>query len=72
MVALNILQNNSIIYRDLKPDNVMIDRDGHVKLIDFGFAKILEQKNDFRTFTNCGTIGYTAPEVISGQVGYSF
>jgi serine/threonine protein kinase len=42
----------------------MIDAEGHLKLIDFGFAKILEAKKDFRTVTNCGTLGYTAPEVI--------
>jgi protein kinase A len=50
----------------------MIDSEGHIKLIDFGFAKVLESKNNMRTTTNCGTIGYTAPEVISGQTGYSF
>ena len=50
----------------------MIDCEGHIKLIDFGFAKILEQKNNMRTTTNCGTIGYTAPEVLAGQTGYSF
>lgn len=50
----------------------MIDPDGHVKLIDFGFAKRLSQNNQMRTNTNCGTIGYTAPEVISGSSGYSF
>lgn len=42
----------------------MIDKDGHIKLIDFGFAKKLSSSNEYRTFTNCGTIGYTAPEVI--------
>jgi len=62
-----------MIYRDLKPDNVMIDSTGHIKLIDFGFAKKLSKKNDFRTMTNCGTVGYTAPEVLTGVVqGYTF
>ena len=44
----------------------MIDYEGHVKLIDFGFAKILSDRNNFRTKTNCGTIGYTAPEILIG------
>lgn len=42
----------------------MIDSQGHLKLIDFGFAKHLEKQKDMKTYTNCGTIGYTAPEVI--------
>jgi serine/threonine protein kinase len=51
----------------------MIDKDGHIKLIDFGFAKRLSSTNKHRTFTNCGTLGYTAPEVLMGtSEGYSF
>jgi len=49
----------------------MIDVEGHVKLIDFGFAKVLSKNNNYRTKTNCGTVGYTAPEVIVNN-GYSF
>ena len=44
----------------------MIDKEGFIKLIDFGFAKILDCSTDFRTTTNCGTVGYTAPEVLLG------
>ena len=73
LVALETLHTRDIIYRDMKPDNVMIDNTGHVKLIDFGFAKKLYKQNNFRTSTNCGTIGYTAPEVLGGiSSGYSF
>lgn len=73
LVALETLHEQKIIYRDLKPDNVMIDEEGHIKLIDFGFTKTLQESKAFRTTTNCGTVGYTAPEILIGSdVGYSF
>ena len=59
------LHERSIIYRDLKPENVMIDLEGYPKLIDFGTAKMLQQ----RTYSIVGTPHYMAPEVIKGT-GY--
>ena len=44
-----------------------------MKLIDFGFAKKLSSQTKYRTTTNCGTLGYTAPEVLMvSSLGYSF
>jgi cGMP-dependent protein kinase len=59
------LHERDIVYRDLKPENVMIDEEGYPKLIDFGTAKIVQG----RTFTMIGTPHYMAPEVILGK-GY--
>lgn len=49
----------------------MLDGRGFPKIIDFGLAKCLEKKEGYRTYTNCGTTGYTAPEVLQG-FGHSF
>lgn len=60
--GLTHMHHRNILYRDLKPENVLIDADGYPVIVDLGFAKVVEDK----TFTLCGTPWYIAPEVILG------
>ncbi|EPZ32887.1 putative camp-dependent protein kinase catalytic subunit [Rozella allomycis CSF55] len=63
LLAIEFLHSKNVVYRDLKPENLLLDSRGHVKITDFGFAKIVED----RTWTLCGTPEYLAPEIIQSK-----
>ena len=54
------LHSKNIVYRNLKPENILINKNGYIKIADFQFAKVVTD----RTYTMCGTPGYLAPEII--------
>ena len=59
--ALITMHDELVVFRDLKPPNVMFDASGRVKIVDFGLAK----RVSLNTFTVCGTLEYMAPEIIA-------
>ena len=67
VLQLEYLHSKSIVYRDFKPENIIVDAQGYLKLIDFGTSKIIKD----RTHTLTGSIYYLAPEVVTGE-GHGF
>lgn len=66
--SLRYLQKMEVAYRDLKPENLVIDSQGYLKMVDFGFAKHVPYYRSGmlmeRSFTLCGTPEYLAPELV--------
>ena len=57
------LHSKMIVYRDVKPENILIDNEGHIKIADFGLSKLLTSENQM-AFSYCGSPEYMAPEML--------
>ena len=63
VLAIQYLHAMDIVYRDLKPENLLLDERGYLKITDFGFAKVVPD----RTWTLCGTPEYLVPDIITSK-----
>jgi len=69
LLGLEYLHSQQVLYRDLKPENCLLDDDGHIRLTDFGLSKDNASESNFTSFV--GTAGYLSPEMVARQ-GHGF
>jgi len=67
VLGLEYLHSNGVLYRDLKPENLLLTNEGHICMTDFGISKQGFKSDDDRTATFCGTPEYLAPEILEGS-----
>lgn len=62
LIGLDYLHSKNVVYRDIKPENILIDIDGHIRIADFGLSKIIPKRQ--RSYSFCGSPEYMSPEML--------
>ena len=68
LLGFRYMHDLDIVYRDIKPENILIDMDGHVRVADFGLAKVIRENERSHSF--CGSPEYLCPEMLAGGEGH--
>lgn len=63
--AFEYLHDQDFVFRDVKPENILLDIDGHIKLTDFGLSKRIRKGSKSHSF--CGSPEYMCPEILTGK-----
>ncbi|CAN8069318.1 unnamed protein product [Agarophyton chilense] len=67
ILAIEHIHSLNVIYRDVKPENVLLDANGNVRLCDFGLSKMLSTGRFGRTKSFCGSTSYMSPQIVTGK-----
>lgn len=66
--AVDYIHQKQIVHRDLKLENILLNKDFNLKISDFGMSTLVQEKDGSNLLeTVCGTAGYMAPEMLAGN-----
>ena len=68
LLGFKHLHDRDIVYRDIKPENILVDMDGHIRIADFGLAKKIGERERSHSF--CGSPEYLSPEMLKNEEGH--
>ena len=68
LLGFSHMHDMDIVFRDIKPENILVDMDGHIRIADFGLSKIIRENERSHSF--CGSPEYLSPEMLQNEEGH--